>query len=508
MLDLINEVFGANIVIPEEINNLIPNSGTFELPLGLTAQGALGDVSSTITIGDGSVITADTGNVTINAKAESQVHLYTIAVKTQKPSDESTDPTAFETEDYGLTFSFSNATAQTLIQGTVAITATTGDVTIQSTVVNELDTKTWVVNGIKSQPTTGGQAQQSASGPVLSMTYGAATSDSDVNVSQLTTIIAKNVTITAQADNVFKVAGESLIVGVNDWGLGASIVISNVDSDATVTMAGNVTTTNGKTAVNAIGRNNDNSVFARTILREDHGSNPGSRTSNHAAGNGEDINLEIAAALVFAFSDNAAHAVVTNEADMAGSTVVVSSLAVDNHQAVAIGGSLAGGDFAFAGGVAFVDYSNLATTTVGSGPSGGETTTLAAVDRVDITSEAVVPNRVNTGDDLAKALGFSLTIPDFVNATGFIDFVKKAWDFVTDEPDPLRTDKHITDLLTQLEFLRDVVNRDQAVADRLATTYTGRERRQGDCGDERWARTARATTRPRLPSPAASRSTT
>jgi hypothetical protein len=468
--DLLDSQLPGNLQIPEILNNQLSKQKPLDIT-GLRAQGVISEAGSTITVNSGAMLDAP-GNVTIGAKALSDVALLTVSQNTQANAG---NGNPLQEDNIGVTYASSTATAHAIIQSGATITAG-GDFSLTADVTNNLNAQTAIVGGVQGQalksntPTSTTRAQvKQANGPTLAITYGRGVSDSQATVSDGAMITAHNVTVGAHNNNNFQVVSDSKLVRPTDTGLASGVAVSDVESNAMSSLGGTVNTTGstGTVAVDAQSINAANLTRARAQARTTPKDSVVGQTIQAQQYNSQlnaQSNLAAAAAAIFTSSINAAHASLAPNAQISGANeVLVTSRAEDNFKTVAIGASSAGAQTNLAGAVAVTNYTNTADATIGAGAQ------VAAGQGTDVYAEAIIPDQVQITDDLRKVLSLDLNLPTF-DTSSPLAFIENVYNYATGNIKQDLKDR-LANVLAQLEPLRAYLQTTTALPDKIATTY-------------------------------------
>src|SRR5262249_45929818 len=178
--DLLDSQLPANLEIPAIANDQLSKQKPLDIS-GLRAQGVISEAESTIMVDAGATLDAS-GNVTIGAKALSDVALLTVSQRT-KANTGTGDP--LQEDNIGVTYASAKSTAHVIIQSGATIRAG-GDFSLTADVTNHLNAQTSIVGGVQGQPqksSTTRSLVKVSDGPTLAITYGRAVSDSEAIVS-------------------------------------------------------------------------------------------------------------------------------------------------------------------------------------------------------------------------------------------------------------------------------------------------------------------------------------
>jgi hypothetical protein len=367
-------------------SNILGNIGGLTSALnGYFAHAVQGESTGTITLGAGADLIAS-GDVTVLAHAISNV-----AVKTKGLI-------------IGVSYAQSIAHASVDVQANVIINAA-GNLNITSDADNTMASAVKVVAGF--HPIIAARFKQLVPGPALGLSYGEADSQAMTTIAGGAQLFGDNVTIAATDTNDFNVTTKAKIKGIKVPNLGNSIAVSLsfVESDADVTVNGNVTARDGDVKIDASSIDLNNDVVAIAAVKRALGGAAG-KAAGLAGGAGlkpasSSGAIGIAGGVAYAISNNAANATVGSTATLfANRDLSVTAYAEDNFKAIAIAGAKLASTVSIAGGVAITDYTNTADAVVGNGA------TLNVRGLLTVRANAIIPNQVEIDDKFRELIGF------------------------------------------------------------------------------------------------------
>ncbi|MDX9752662.1 MAG: LEPR-XLL domain-containing protein, partial [bacterium] len=313
----------------------------------------------------------------------------------------------------GATYANSAATAKAIIESTSTISAG-GDFALNASVVNNLSASTAVTKGI--QKMIQDRLFKMPSGPSIFFTMGQASSTTQAGVdSGASVTVGGKADVTAHNDNDFVVATKSMVAKPNkNMGQAIGVSVSDVSSLAEAYVSGSLIA-NGDVLLDAHSINANNDVTAKAATKDKPATakfnkvaktlKANSIASKFDAKGGQSSKVGIGAAVAVGLSSNEAKAYVGDGGVVQSgnfitpaddSTILglqIKSLAEDNFQASAIGGSKAKAEVAIGGAVLITNYKNHSDAHIGDNANVKTTKDLL------ITSDALIPNQIALIDD-------------------------------------------------------------------------------------------------------------
>lgn len=379
----------------------IPALSVAESLIGFLAQAVRQDTTAAVSVATGATVTA-TGSLTVTATAISVLTLSTQSIW------------------LGGTYGRSSAVA-TVDVGAAQLRAT-GDVLIATAVNNTAKIATTVNTGVNMMAMAAGRLVGGTPGlipgPVISVTVGDVVSTARTSIADGALVEGAAVGIHATVTNDVRVLSTSMIWGLKkaNTGISVGVVVSLLDSDATVTVGGTVRATKDLAVTSsAINVNNDAQTFADIdasafLIPKGVGYQQGAATlvGVDLDSTFDSSEFALGAAVTVAISSNDARTFINAGAVLSSrGSVAIGSAAEDNATTVAVGGAVLeqdpamGGSIAkvaLAGGVAIGSYANRAATEV------SKNAIVTAAHRLAVTADAVLPSQL-LNNELARAFG-------------------------------------------------------------------------------------------------------
>lgn len=355
------------------------------LSLPFDAAAVFSDATSTIHVGAGALLAAD-NRVQLDAQADSQAVVTTSG------------------RYLGATVGSSNPTAIVTISNGAKLTST-GSVDVSAKALNTLNVTTIV--------------PQSGEANNVSIAYGKTDSVSKVTVEPGAIVQAQTASFKAENNNA--ISNRALAAGFSQAqaGVGATVVIGSYFSDASVNVAGTITTS-GNLLLDAKSINTQDQSRAFAAVVNPVGDNPVLREIRDFLAtvdlsqeiDGQNIDptkapsLSVAGAVVIVDTSNKAAALFDDGADVkVGGTIDVNSQAIDPFQASATSSASDASNAGIGGAIAFSKVSNQATSFI------GPNTLVDANQTIHLTANATISNPGSAFDP-------TLTLNDVDTAAG------------------------------------------------------------------------------------------
>lgn len=379
----------------EFLSGAIPSFSTLQEFIGLFAQVVEQNTRAAVTVADGASITA-TGSLTVTASAAAYLSVSTQSIW------------------LGVTYGRSSSVA-TVDIGVAQLRATV-DVLIASMVNHNANIATKVNTGVNLMvmaPLAALRVQPGLiPGPTISLTLADIVSTARTTVADGALIEGAAVGLHAGVVNDVRVQTTSTIWGIKktNTGISVGVVVSNLDSDAIVTVGGTVRTTKDLTVTSsAVNVNNDAQAYADIdaspyIVPVGVGKQKalGKAAKVNLSSTSDPSDVAIGAAVTVATSTNDARTLVNAAAVLSSrGAVLVGSYAEDNFTTVAIGGAVLDNHpekegsiakVALSGGIAVGSYANRARAEI------SKNATVTATRRLAVTADAVLPSQLLAGD--------------------------------------------------------------------------------------------------------------
>jgi len=413
--------------LPGELGYDIDESAILEF----SAFGAavLSSAKSKVEIGDGATLSAD-NDIIIGSQAYSNAEMTTIGLY------------------LGVAYGRSEAVAESLVNSGAKINAG-NSVSVAAATSNTLKLKTYA-------------GSASSKGVDISFTYGKGISNSRAIVEDNVSVKAKDVNVIASNNNNFLVSSGTFDMESSKFGAAASVVFSDMDSSATASLNGTVSSVNNivvnansinvknKATTSAMATNPvQNKAVVGTLANKTY-----EKIKKKKLKEKSNAKLDLAAAVTFVKSQNKADSHIADGADVdASGDIDVSSRAEDNYQ-ISASGSAGDGTIAVGGAVAFGDYNNEADAYIGKNAK------VDASKSLTVSSESIVPSQMTW----IEGWSFDYDWPTFNSGDTTGEFIENVWDFGVGT---------ISEAVgTTLNTLSDYLNLNFGVANRISTTYT------------------------------------